>query len=96
MYCSRQEGHQQAAFAPGTATTGGSLVHQHGSSEPSAIAQPNWAPQRVHMLMKMTLNDGEDTRIVTIVNVCTGHVNGSNQNFQQDSHIMRTGSARLP
>lgn len=49
----RHAGHQHAA-APswaGTATTGGRSVHQHGPSLPSAMAQPNWAPQRLQVLM---------------------------------------------
>ncbi|CUI06409.1 hypothetical protein BN2497_7595 [Janthinobacterium sp. CG23_2] len=49
----RQAGHQQAAAPPstGTATTGGSSVHQHGPAVPSAMAQPNCAPQRLQVLM---------------------------------------------
>jgi hypothetical protein len=30
---------------------GGSVVHQQGPAPPSAMAQPNSAPQRVQMLM---------------------------------------------
>jgi acetylglutamate kinase len=69
--------------------TGGSFVHQHGSAPPSAIAQPNCAPQRVQMLIKIP-------GVVTIANDLSGHVNGSNQKIQQDRPIMRTGPARLP
>jgi hypothetical protein len=47
----RQAGHQHAAVSPGTGTTGGNSVHQHGASRPSAIEQPNSVPQRVHVLM---------------------------------------------
>jgi hypothetical protein len=52
MCCCRQAGHQQVAGAPGTGTTAGSAVHQHGASPPSAIVQANVAPQRVQVLMR--------------------------------------------
>ncbi len=51
MCAFRQAGHQQAADSPGTGTAGGKAVHQHGSAAPSAIAQPNAAPQRLQVLM---------------------------------------------
>jgi len=47
----RQAGHQQPAASDGTATAGGSAMHQHGWSLPSVIAQANCAPQRVHVLI---------------------------------------------
>jgi len=47
----RQAGHQQPTASLGTATAGGSNVHQHGSCEPFSIAQPNAAPQRVQVLI---------------------------------------------
>jgi hypothetical protein len=47
----RQAGHQQPACAPGSGTAGGKVVHQQGSLPPSAIAQPNEAPQRVQILI---------------------------------------------
>jgi hypothetical protein len=52
MCCFRHCGHQQRASTPGIGTTGGSSVHQHGALPPSAIAQPNSAPQRVHLLIE--------------------------------------------
>jgi hypothetical protein len=55
MWRARQAGHQQAAASPGTGTTAGRRVHQHGSALASAIAQPNSAPQRVQMLIKKAL-----------------------------------------
>jgi len=62
MWRRRQAGHQHAAAGAdadadagagaGTGTTAGSAVHQQGwPSPPSAIAQPNTAPQRAHTLM---------------------------------------------
>jgi hypothetical protein len=47
----RQAGHQQPACSPGSGTAGGKVVHQQGSLPPSAIAQPNGAPQRVQILI---------------------------------------------
>ncbi|WP_426173257.1 hypothetical protein [Massilia sp. TWR1-2-2] len=52
MCCRRQAGHQQAAGAPGTGTTAGSALHQHGAAAPPAIAQANVAPQPVQVLMR--------------------------------------------
>ena len=49
----RQVGHQQAASAAGTGTTGGRATHQQGSAVPSAMAQVKVAPQRVQILMKI-------------------------------------------
>ena len=51
MWARRQASHQQAWASEGTATAGGSAVHQHSSPAPSAIAQPNSAPQRVQVLI---------------------------------------------
>jgi hypothetical protein len=39
MCARRQAGHQQPTAWDGTATAGGSAVHQHGPSLPSVIAQ---------------------------------------------------------
>jgi acetylglutamate kinase len=51
MCARRQSGHQQPSASCGTATAGGSAVHQHGSCAPSVIAHPNSAPQRVQILI---------------------------------------------
>ena len=51
MCARRQAGHQQPTVSCGTATAGGKVVHQHGAEAPSVIAQPNWAPQRVQILI---------------------------------------------
>jgi acetylglutamate kinase len=85
----RQAGHQQPAAPVGSATAGGSCVHQHGAAPPSAIAQPKAAPQRVQMLICMKLE---------VVKRTTGpaHVKARNRKIQPESPIMRTGSARLP
>lgn len=65
MWLSRQDGHQQPAFAPGTGTTAGSFVHQHGSMPPSAMAQPKVAPQRVHLFI--IIQPGRNAFAMTIV-----------------------------
>jgi hypothetical protein len=52
MCCARHDGHQHPAAPAGTGTAGGSCVHQQGSLLPSAIAHPNEAPQRVHVLIR--------------------------------------------
>jgi len=51
IWARRQSGHQQPSASCGTATAGGSAVHQHGSRAPSVIAHPNSAPQRVQILI---------------------------------------------
>lgn len=56
MYACRQTGHQQPTASLGTATAGGSNVHQQGSCEPFSIAQPNAAPQRVQVLIRALPN----------------------------------------
>jgi hypothetical protein len=80
LCCSRQAGHQQPAALPtgGTVVTGGKRVHQQGALPPSAMAQPNAAPQRVQVLMKAPLYP------------YVIHLNGARQKIQYRLSIMPT------
>lgn len=54
MCARRQASHQHPTASAGTGTAGGNAVHQQGPGAPSAIAQPNRAPQRVQVLIVLT------------------------------------------
>jgi hypothetical protein len=85
--CSRkQAGHQQPVSTPGTGTTGGNRVHQHGASSPSAMAQPNDAPQRVQLLIGVPGGG----RVRGPGKSLDDNSYGLNRKIQQDRNIMRT------
>jgi hypothetical protein len=72
-------------------------VHQHGRSPPSAIAQPNGAPQRLQVLMapaallyKAATKRGHGWWAWRSY---PGYISGTGIKIQQDRHIMDTALA---
>jgi hypothetical protein len=92
----RQAGHQQAAGCPGTGKAAGNSVHQHGPARPSAIAQPNRAPQRLQVLMGPVLYKAATKRGSGwwAWRSYPGYISGTGIKIQQDRHIMDTALAR--